>query len=206
MLFLFEKSVLTEYLRFVKLIKFFGIIKLLILKEWRENELQKSLKKQCPEAIFRDNIQVQGDIKNLSIAKSTRVGGGVYFNLGGKKHGGEGRITIGENTIIAGRTTLFAGGGSIDIGSNCEIGGSVIITSHAVNRDYKIQINEKNLDGKFWHHSIQLGENCHIGSGAILAGDVKLGINCNVAAGAVVTGCFGDNLVLVGNPARPIPK
>ncbi|MGF7437247.1 sugar O-acetyltransferase [Lentilactobacillus senioris] len=52
--------------------------------------------------------------------------------------------------------------------------------------------------------SINIGDNCWIGGGAIITPGVTLGNNVIVGAGSVVTKSFGDNLVIAGNPARVI--
>lgn len=49
-----------------------------------------------------------------------------------------------------------------------------------------------------------VGDNCRFGTGAIVIPKVKIGNNVTVGAGAVVTSNFGDNLVLVGLPAKPV--
>lgn len=46
-----------------------------------------------------------------------------------------------------------------------------------------------------------IGDNCFIGANACIIGGVILGDSVKVGAGAVVTRSFGDNAVLVGNPA-----
>lgn len=47
-----------------------------------------------------------------------------------------------------------------------------------------------------------IGDNCFIGANATILGGVVLGNNVKVGAGAVVINSFGDNAVLVGNPAK----
>lgn len=51
-----------------------------------------------------------------------------------------------------------------------------------------------------------LGDNCYIGSGAKIIGDVKLGDNVVVGANAVVTKNFGNDVTLVGCPAHPLGR
>lgn len=47
-----------------------------------------------------------------------------------------------------------------------------------------------------------IGDNCFIGANACVIGGVTLGNNVKIGAGAVIIHSFGDNAVLVGNPAR----
>jgi serine O-acetyltransferase len=52
----------------------------------------------------------------------------------------------------------------------------------------------------------QVGNNCVIGTGAKLLGDIRIGDNVNIGANAVVLKSFGSNLTLVGVPAQAINK
>lgn len=49
-----------------------------------------------------------------------------------------------------------------------------------------------------------IGDNCYVGTGAIILGPIIIGNNVTIAAGAVVTNDVPDNAVVAGNPARII--
>lgn len=51
---------------------------------------------------------------------------------------------------------------------------------------------------------IEIGNNVHIGTDAIILPNVSIGDNCIVGCGAVVTKDVGDNSVVAGVPARYI--
>ena len=52
-----------------------------------------------------------------------------------------------------------------------------------------------------------IGDNCNIGFGASIIGDIRLGNNVTIGAGAVVNKSFeGDNIVLAGVPAKIIRR
>lgn len=51
-----------------------------------------------------------------------------------------------------------------------------------------------------------VGDRCYLGPGAKLVGGVELGDDCVVGAGAVVTRSFPAGSVLVGVPARALPR
>lgn len=51
----------------------------------------------------------------------------------------------------------------------------------------------------------KIGNNCDIGYGAVIIGNVRLGNNVTIGANSIVTKSFyEDNIVLCGNPARKI--
>lgn len=54
--------------------------------------------------------------------------------------------------------------------------------------------------------NVQIGECSLIGTGAKVLQNLTLGKNCTVGAGAVVTKDFGDDVTVVGIPARKVNK
>lgn len=51
-----------------------------------------------------------------------------------------------------------------------------------------------------------IGDNCMIGAGAVILGNIRIGNNVRIGANAVVTHDIPDNSVAVGVPARYIRK
>lgn len=49
-----------------------------------------------------------------------------------------------------------------------------------------------------------IGDNCYVGTGAIIMEPISIGNNVTIAAGAVVTKDIPDNAVVAGNPAKII--
>jgi acetyltransferase-like isoleucine patch superfamily enzyme len=87
----------------------------------------------------------------------------------------------------------------IVLGNNVYIGPrvSIISMNHDVN-NYTQYIKED---------PIIIGDNCWIGTNAIILPGVELGNHVVVGAGAVVTKSFKDNnLIIAGNPASVIKK
>lgn len=57
----------------------------------------------------------------------------------------------------------------------------------------------------FWGGSPIIGDNCDIGVGAKIIGDITIADNVTIAAGAIVNkSCSQSNVVLAGVPAKVI--
>lgn len=97
--------------------------------------------------------------------------------------------TFGPGLCIAHRGTIVINGAS-KIGKNCRINIDVNIGT---------QMGE---NGK----APTIGDNCFIGPGAKLFGDIKIGDNVAIGANAVVNKDFGDNVTIVGVPAKVVSK
>ena len=89
-------------------------------------------------------------------------------------------VSVGDNVVI-----------STDVKFYCHDGSVMVL-----NKLY----NEKNdLMG-----TIEVGNNCFFGHGAIILRGTKIGDNCIIGAGAVVKGTFPSNSVIAGVPAKVI--
>jgi acetyltransferase-like isoleucine patch superfamily enzyme len=89
--------------------------------------------------------------------------------------------------------------GDVRIGSETLIADHVCIPSganqHSIDR---LDVPIRQQGGKF--QTIQIGQDCWIGSGAVVLADV--GDHCVVAAGSVVTKPVSDYMIVGGNPAK----
>jgi acetyltransferase-like isoleucine patch superfamily enzyme len=81
----------------------------------------------------------------------------------------------------------------IHIGKNTLIASRVTILSH----DHCKRVNNQP-----WLADTRIGQNCLVGTGAIIMPGVKIGDEVIVAAGAVVTKEVPANCIVAGNPAR----
>jgi serine O-acetyltransferase len=81
--------------------------------------------------------------------------------------------------------------GPIKIGKHCNIAHGVTI-----GRAYR--------DGKTYRPT--LGDRVWIGTGAVLVGDIKIGSDVLIAPNALVTRSVPNHSLVIGNPARIIPR
>lgn len=51
-----------------------------------------------------------------------------------------------------------------------------------------------------------IGDNCYIGPGAKLFGDIRIGNNVAIGANSVVNKSFEDNVTIAGVPAKIVNK
>ena len=110
-------------------------------------------------------------------------------NRSAQKHGGY----IGNGAKIAGLPTLPHGLHGIyisryaSIGLNCWIYQNVTI-------------------GEVDHKAPSIGNNCLIGAGAAVVGNIQIGDNVKIGAGAVVSFDVPDNCTVVSQPPRVIER
>lgn len=90
---------------------------------------------------------------------------------------------------------LCHSGLGIVINANAIIGKGTII-------QHRVTIGEKGDS----HKCPVIGENCYIGAGAIIWGDIHIGNNVKIGAGSVVITDIPDNSTAVGVPAKIINK
>lgn len=103
-------------------------------------------------------------------------------------------IDIKPNNVGPGFRIMHLGG-LVHIKKNCRIGKNCTILPGVV-------IGNKHLnDDNSW---VYIGDNCYIGLGAKIFGQVNIGNNVTIGANAVVTHDIPDNAVVGGIPARII--
>jgi serine O-acetyltransferase len=96
-------------------------------------------------------------------------------------------------------------GAEIDL--SCQIGGGLLIphpNGIVIHPDSIIGINCLIFQQVTLAGVVELGMHVDIGAGAKILGPLKLGNNVKVGANAVVTASAGDNVTLVGIPAKAI--
>lgn len=103
-------------------------------------------------------------------------------------------MDIGKNVRISRRAVLdySVNPRGIHIGDNTLIAGKVIVMSHDLLRNMKVDT--------------YIGRNCFIGNASVILPGVKIGDSVVVGAGSIVTKDIADGCMVVGNPAHVIRK
>jgi maltose O-acetyltransferase len=107
-------------------------------------------------------------------------------------------ITIGARTFVNYNLTALDVA-AITIGEDCQIGPNVQLLTPT--HPLEPQPRRDKLEAA---QPITIGDNVWLGGGAIVLPGVTIGDNSVVGAGAVVTKDVPANVVVVGNPARPV--
>lgn len=142
--------------------------------------LKKQIDHNFPILARPELTNLYGDIK---IGENVFVGPFVEI---------QGPSYIGDNTRIQSHSFICA---YTDIGRNVFVGHGVMTCN-----DKNPKANNANWERK----SIQIGDDCSIGSGAVLLPGISLGKGCVIGAGAVVTKSVPAGETWAGNPAKKL--
>tara|TARA_R110000796_G_scaffold71409_5_gene162200 strand:- start:69075 stop:69644 length:570 start_codon:yes stop_codon:yes gene_type:complete len=107
-----------------------------------------------------------------------------------------GHVEVGENTWI-GPYTAIDGTGGVKIGSFCSISSGVQIVSHDT-----VKWALSGGKAEYEYAPIEIGDNCFIGTNAMITKGVMIGDHCLIGAGAVVTKNIPNNSIVFGVPAK----
>ena len=170
-------------------------------KKGSERQLQL-LREQNSEVNISDDTIVKG-AKLITIKKGSKINRGVNLLVSqSDEFSGAGKICIGENCLISLDTKLFAGRGEIHIGDHVEIGMNCFISAQKRLQTRDLPATKDSVTT----HVTKVGKRSMLSSGCFIVEGTTIGERCIVAAGAVVSGQYGDDLLFVGNPARPLPN
>lgn len=113
------------------------------------------------------------------------------------------KIQVGDNTRFEQGLHLTCGD-LVKIGRNCIIMSYVMITDLTHKYD---DLNMNVLDQPLSAASVEIGDDCYIGSGARIMPGVHLGKHCVIEPNSVVVGGdYPDYSVIAGMPARYIKR
>ena len=105
-------------------------------------------------------------------------------------------VSIGHNLHLTAFSTL-------EISKNCTISSNVLITD---NQHTYLEIGDHIMNQKSIIKKTFIGENCFIGTGAVIDAGTILGKQCIVGANSVVSGLYPDYCVIVGAPGRIVKR
>lgn len=109
-------------------------------------------------------------------------------------------MIIGDDVWI-GQQVFFHSAGGLVIGNRVGIGPGVrIVTSSHREQRWRTPILEGALD----FATVEIGDECDIGVGAIILPGVTIGRGSQIGAGALVTGDLPEYCIAVGTPARVV--
>ena len=108
-------------------------------------------------------------------------------------HAVSAEIEIGENSKFWHHGLGCVALQSVHIGNNCKIFQNVTFGN-------RFSESPQNSGGGTGYCSV--GDNCMIGAGAVILGNITIGNNVSIGANAVVTKDIPDNCVAVGVPAK----
>ncbi|MDB4297219.1 hypothetical protein N9901_00535 [Flavobacteriaceae bacterium] len=105
-------------------------------------------------------------------------------------------VDIPFKTQIGKGCTIFHGHAlvvfsDVVLGENCTLRHCVTIGNKGIGKESKSPV---------------IGDNCDIGAGAIIIGDLTIGDNVTIGAGSVLVKSIPSNCIVVGNPARIIKR
>lgn len=131
------------------------------------------------------------------------MGEGVVVGSFCKIKCSDGRLEIGDGVLIGNHCFIAAYPGGVSIGAHSMIGPftSVIGNNYRYDRlDIPIALQQKTSKG------ITIGSGTWIGANAVILDGARIGNGVIVTPNSVVSGRVKDNLVVQGNPAKPIFK
>lgn len=170
----------------------------------RKTNQYKLLQNKYPNTVLEKGLFVTNH-SLIKVGDRTKINRGVNLIVYGNsksQNGKSGLIEIGENCLISYDTKIFAGKGKVIIGDHVEIGMNCFISA----QKRVVSRKEESQELAIVSCKTVIGDECLLASGCFIIEGSKLGNNCIVAAGAVVSGNYASNTLLVGNPARPIPR
>lgn len=161
---------------------------------------QYSLRHQVGTAgkgtVIREGTAIYGPARNLVLGQDVQVFQQVFFWMGAN-----GKIEIGDGSLIGVRCYLNAAQGNIRIGKGVAIAPMTQIYSYSHHYGAEAAVLDSLKVG-----DVVIGDNVLVGGGAIILPGVEIGEGAIVAAGAVVTHSVPPNTIVGGVPATEIGR
>jgi len=112
-------------------------------------------------------------------------------------------IFIGHDSVVGEGTRIYSAG-DLSIGANVIIAANCFIINynHGFDLNTKIRFGDQPLQVK----PVKIGNNCWIGTKAVILPGVQIGDNCVIGACSLVSKSIPANSVVAGNPAALIKR
>lgn len=150
-----------------------------------------------------DWVQIECFSRNgLHVGNGSKIGSYSTVKVSGSLSNIGDVIRIGDNVAISDYSHI-GGAGGVRIGDDTIAG--PYLSVHPENHKYEELGVPIRLQGVV-RSGISIGKNCWIGAKVTILDGAKIGDGCVIAAGAIVRGCFPDNVVIGGVPAKVIKK
>jgi len=136
--------------------------------------------------------------KNISVGAYSEIVVYKYNRFSSK----EGRLVIGDNSVISTGVNIRAAGGPIRIGCFSVVAQNSVLVA----ANHKIEPGKTYIFNP-WDESrigVEIGDNVWVGAGCVLVPGASVGDNSVIGAGSVVTGEVPANEIWAGVPARKI--
>jgi acetyltransferase-like isoleucine patch superfamily enzyme len=144
------------------------------------------------------------DIASLTIGKSVWVGAYAEILVYRRSQHSrvEGRLVLGDRSVISTGVNIRAAGGEIRIGNDSGIGQYCVLVA----ANHMLRPGEKRFHTP-WDEvrcGVTIGENVWVGACSVLLPGCRIGDNAVIGAGSVVTGDVPAGELWAGAPARRI--
>lgn len=154
-----------------------------------------------------EGVVIERPLGGLSGPGSISIGDGVHIGMNARlltypenEGGANGRLVIGERTVILGDVDLGAAR-LVEIGHDALLGARVTIRD--ADHGFR-ELDVHRVDQPLAVAPVVIGPFVWVGQGAIILKGVEVGEGAVIGAGSVVTHSVGAGEVVAGNPARRI--
>ncbi len=149
-----------------------------------------------PRVTFGTDVQILG-VANLEIGEGSCIGDHSWLNVCVRDD--RIRMRIGR-AVLVGRHSMVSTGGYLEIGDFCLFGPrvSVVDADHGFADITRPYVEQPPTLGR----SIVLEDNCWLGVGAVVAGNLTVGRGSVIGANSLVTKDVPPFSVVVGHPGR----
>lgn len=150
--------------------------------------------------VFGSGIEIE-NATTLSVGDFSNIGKDTWIRSASLVE--EAGITIGTNTII-GRRNFISCAKKIVIGNDCILGPNVTVVDN--NHAYTDLSKSISAQGISEPIPVTIGDECWIGTNAVILPGTNMGKHCVIGANSVVSGAVPDYSVVTGIPGKIVKR